>query len=276
MVGLTNQLRSMTFLLGLFLAGSTCFPQERRGPSPVPIQSSKPGIQDNSFLIEEAYNQEQGVVQHISSFSLSLSSERSWLYQFTQEWPAVGQSHQISCTIPYESIGDGAARGIGDVLINYRYQFAAAADWAWVAPRLSVILPTGDHNRGLGDGSFGLQIAVPISKEMSDFLIYHVNFGGKFIFSSGTPTSYYAGGSAVWRPVADLNFLLESLIVSNAAAESNGAAGRETEFVISPGSRFALNFSRLQVVPGIGIPISFRNGETSSSLFLYLSFEHPF
>jgi hypothetical protein len=28
-----------------------------------------PGIQDNSFLVEEAYNQNFGVVQHISSFT---------------------------------------------------------------------------------------------------------------------------------------------------------------------------------------------------------------
>jgi len=266
----------MIFFLALFLAGSLCLAQERRHPEPAPMQSSNPGIQDNSFLMEEAYNQEQGVVQHISSFSLSLSSERSWLYLFTQEWPAVGQAHQISYTIPYESIGDGSARGIGDVLINYRYQLYAEADWAWVAPRLSVILPTGDHNQGLGDGSLGVQIAVPISKEISDFLIVHANFGGKFIFSSGTPASYSAGGSAVWRPTADLNFLIESLIASNATVTPGGAAERETEFVLSPGSRFALNFSHLQVVPGIGIPISFRNSEANSSLFLYLSFEHPF
>ncbi|OLD79488.1 MAG: hypothetical protein AUI33_02655 [Ignavibacteria bacterium 13_1_40CM_2_61_4] len=271
-----KKFRSMTFLLGLLVAGSFCLAQERRRPEPAAMQSSNPGIQDNSFLLEEAYNQEQSVVQHISGFSLSLSSERSWLYQFTQEWPALGQAHQISYTIPYESIGDGAARGIGDVLINYRYQLYADADWAWVAPRLSVILPTGEHSQGLGDGSFGLQIAVPISKEIFDFLIVHANIGGKFIFSSGAPTSYYAGGSAVWRPTADLNFLIESLVASTAAAAPNGGTGRETEFVLNPGSRFALNFSHLQVVPGIGIPIAFSNGEVNSSLFLYLSFEHPF
>jgi hypothetical protein len=33
-----------------------------------------PPIQDNSFLIEEAYNQEPGVVQHISVFTRTRSS----------------------------------------------------------------------------------------------------------------------------------------------------------------------------------------------------------
>jgi hypothetical protein len=40
------------------------------------------GIQDNSFLIEEAYNQEPGVVQHITTLR---RQDRSWFYSFTQE-----------------------------------------------------------------------------------------------------------------------------------------------------------------------------------------------
>jgi len=43
-------------------------------------------IEDNSFLIEEAYNQEAGVVQHISTFALQRGT-RAWVYAFTQEWP---------------------------------------------------------------------------------------------------------------------------------------------------------------------------------------------
>ena len=49
-------------------------------------------IQDNSFLIEEAYNQEAGVVQHISAFSRAEGG--AWLYTFTQEWPLGGIDHQ--------------------------------------------------------------------------------------------------------------------------------------------------------------------------------------
>jgi len=47
--------------------------KENRSPdttkaSKVPSKDT-PQIQDNSFLVEEAYNQEFGVVQHIQSFS---------------------------------------------------------------------------------------------------------------------------------------------------------------------------------------------------------------
>src|SRR5262245_46967893 len=44
------------------------------------------GIHDNSFLVEEAYNQEHGVVQHINNF-IYLAQTKSWAYSFTQEWP---------------------------------------------------------------------------------------------------------------------------------------------------------------------------------------------
>ena len=52
-------------------------------------------IADNSFLIEEAYNQEAGVVQHISAWQRSLRTA-AWAYTFTQEWPVGSQTHQLS------------------------------------------------------------------------------------------------------------------------------------------------------------------------------------
>lgn len=52
-------------------------------------------IQDNSFLLEEAYNQEAGVVQHIQSF-MYLKKSKDWIYTFTQEWPVPKETHQLS------------------------------------------------------------------------------------------------------------------------------------------------------------------------------------
>lgn len=64
------------------------------------------GIYDNSFLIEEAYNQEKGVVQHIltgfySVDKMSGPDIRDLGLDFTQEWPIFTQDHQFSYTIPY-------------------------------------------------------------------------------------------------------------------------------------------------------------------------------
>jgi len=65
---------------------------------PPALAQSSPGIQDNSFLIEEAYNQEYGVVQHINNF-LYLADANDWAYTFTQEWPVTGIRHQLSYTL---------------------------------------------------------------------------------------------------------------------------------------------------------------------------------
>ena len=46
-------------------------------------------ISDNSFLIEEAYNQERRVVQHIFTFMYDYLNH-SWNASFSQEWPAFG------------------------------------------------------------------------------------------------------------------------------------------------------------------------------------------
>src|SRR5438552_7990975 len=56
-------------------------------------------IQDNSFLAEEAYNQEPGVVQHIQTFT-RLWNSKTWAYSFTQEWPVPSHwRHQLSYTV---------------------------------------------------------------------------------------------------------------------------------------------------------------------------------
>jgi len=92
-------------------------------------QSAKPPIiQDNSFLVEEAYNQEKGVVQHINTFTRFRGG--NWVYTFTQEWPVFSQKHQLSYTIPVQRNGERSAggTGVGDIALNYRYQLLGTGE----------------------------------------------------------------------------------------------------------------------------------------------------
>src|SRR6266550_4515399 len=93
-------------------------------------------ISDNSFLIEEAYNQEPGVVQHISAWQRSLHSA-AWAYTFTQEWPVGTQTHQFSYTIPVQRTESPSRTGLGDAALNYRYQLRGAEQRVAIDPRLS-------------------------------------------------------------------------------------------------------------------------------------------
>src|SRR5919198_1486432 len=93
-------------------------------PSVARAQES-PAIADNSFLLEEAYNQEPGVVQHISAWQRSLRSA-AWLFTFTQEWPLGGQAHQLSYTLPVQRTDSPSETGFSDAVLNYRYQLRPA------------------------------------------------------------------------------------------------------------------------------------------------------
>src|SRR5262249_17867665 len=126
------------------------------------------GIQDNSFLVEEAYNQEPGVVQHILNVPINfINGSREVTPSFTQEWPVFSQMHQFSYTIPRAfTEGDN---GMEDMHLNYRLQALTEDGFTPAfAPRLSLVLPTGDRDKGLGVGGVGYETNLPFSKIVSD------------------------------------------------------------------------------------------------------------
>lgn len=173
-------------------------------------------IQDNSFLLEEAYNQEAGVVQHIQSF-MYLKKSKDWIYTFTQEWPVPKETHQFSYTIPVVHMTDPTnSSGIGDIALNYRYQ-AVLKDHIALAPRFSVILPTGDYKKGHGTDSVGLQANIPLSVELTDKFVTHWNFGATYTPSSREPggakadtTAFNYGVSLIYLATENFNLMLEA------------------------------------------------------------------
>jgi hypothetical protein len=234
------------------------------------------GLQDNSFLIEEAYNQEAGVVQHIASLR---RQNGDWSFGFTQEWPLGSQAHQFSYTVPYLWLrGDGAS-GFGDVQLNYRYQaLKESAHVPAFAPRLSLILPTGDENRGTGSGSYGYQVNLPVSKIIADRWTVHGNAGlTSYLDVQGLqPTSYNLGGSIVFAMTRETNFLVEALGDWTETVSDAVAIERAFAFTLLPGMRHAFNLPAGQLVLGAGVPIQFTQGRTDVGALLYLSFEHKF
>lgn len=91
---------------GLFGALTVGGPHSLSLAETAEVSRPSEGIQDNSFLVEEAYNQEAGVVQHILNISPDVGrnnnpGEREWALNFTQEWPVFSQTHQFSYTVPY-------------------------------------------------------------------------------------------------------------------------------------------------------------------------------
>src|SRR6185369_4957863 len=144
----------------------------------------EPQIQDNSFLVEEAYNQERGVVQHINTFSRMWNS-KDWSYSFTQEWPAPGNwHHQLSYTLVgmHAGANSGTGGGMGDTIFNYRYQAIGSGESRLAfSPRLSLLLPTGNVLEGRGLGAVGGQVNLPVSIVLHRRVVTHWNIGGTFV-----------------------------------------------------------------------------------------------
>ena len=251
------------------------------GQSPADSAGKEP-IRDNSFLIEEAFNQPAGVVQHI--VTAARSRDRTLALAFSQEWPVRGVRNQLSYSIPMIRSGTGSETGIGDVGLHYRYQLVGATEGPWfMAPRASVILPTGDANRGMGAGGTTIEGMLPTSMELAK-LTLTTNVGGSITprarAGAGSTTrdvSLRAGGSAIWAMTRSLNLLMESLWTQSTVTQGSTRLSRDREFVISPGVRWARDLaSGMQIVPGLAFPMQVGTRDGDRSVFVYFSVEHSF
>jgi hypothetical protein len=220
--------------------------------------SRKWEISDNSFLAEEAFNQETGVVQNI--FMWTRGRQGTWSASFTQEWPSPGLKHQLSYSIPFTSTGDAA--GVGDTLLNYRYQLREeSARGPAISPRLSLILPTGGEADGLGGGTAGLDVNLPASKQFGDFYV-HANVG--YTWLPDVQRTTHLVGSGIWRVTPMLNLMLE------------GVVNVDESVTVSPGFRRGWNLGERQLVIGLALPITRTEGRSTAALLTYFSYELPF
>lgn len=227
-------------------------------PASTSDSSRKFEITDNSFLVEEAFNQERGIFQNIATWTRS--KDGAWDAVFTQEWPAPGMTHQFSYTVPFASVE--GHRGLGDVLINYRYQLWQEQNGRpAISPRLSMILPTGREKEGLGAGVVGLQVNGPISKQFGDVYL-HANAGWTWLPDVERVT--HMAGSGIWRVTPMFNLMLEAVVEFNQAT------------TLSPGFRRGWNLGDRQLVVGAATPITRASGATTAALLTYFSYELPF
>jgi len=221
-----------------------------------------PPLRDNSFLIEEAYNQEPGVVQHVGTFALGRID--GWALGFDQEWPLGGMRDQLSFSLGL--LDTGADIRMGDIELAYRRQLVGEPESRLlVAPKFSLFWfqavdgPDG-NKEGVG-GSVGL----PVTFVLAPSIVTHLNAGatvGPF-----SPVAN-AGASLVWLLAPTANLLVEGIWA--------GQRGSPSVYVLNPGARFAINAGSLQIVPGISFPIDLTGHEETDVVFFYLSFEHPY
>jgi len=257
-------------------------------PLQSPLIASEPlakGIQDNSFFIEEAYNQEPGVVQHILNVPIDFTNgSREIAPSFTQEWPVFSQTHQFSYTIPYVFTEND--NEMEDMRLNYRLQaFMEDKYTPAFAPRLSVVLPTGDRDKGFGTGVVGYETNLPFSKIVSERWTLHFN-AGMSVFPNAHQsrhlTNYNVGASAIYTVSRDFNLMLETVAgwnedIAEGVLAFEETVERSTTAIISPGVRYAFNLPNdAQLVIGAALPIGLTADSPDWGMFFYCSFEHAF
>jgi hypothetical protein len=240
---------------------------------PTPAPKPEPfAILDNSFLVEEAFNQEAHIFQNIFG---AVRQAGAWQMTFTQEWPAPSIRHQLSYTIGAQ--GAASASSVSDTLLNYRLQVLEEGPGRPAfAPRISAIVPSG--SRRTGGGLAGLQVNLPFSKQHDDFY-FHWNGGLTWLHRSDGDdlASPQLAGSAIYRLRPMLNLMLESVLVDLAVPAPDGRVEHGGVFTLSPGVRGGWNVAEdSQVILGAAVPITRAGGQTSTGIFGYFSYELRF
>ena len=215
------------------------------------------GIVDNSFIVEEAFNQDRGVVQTMLQ-AFRFSDDGRVESTVTQEWPLGGPRHQFSYVIPFVTFNP--AHGLGDIPINYRFQLATeGARLPAMAPRLTIILPTATRLLRDEDDAVGWEVNLPASKRFG-YLYVHGNIGTTHVLGETTP---FGGASAIVAVRPMLNAMVESIF-------------RPDSVTLSPGVRFGWNIGDRQFVVGVGAPVTWRDDDHSTAALMYVSWEAPF
>ncbi len=169
--------------------------------------------------------------------------------------------------------------------LNYRYQLTGGErGGAPIAPRATLLLPTGSTRAGRGTGGAGAQVNLPVSYLVSQRLIAHTNAGATLTPRADVPggghaaaRGYNLGQSVIWLMRANFNAMLELAWTRDETVVSPGVRERQNALFLSPGLRGAVDFpSGLQVVPGLAIPIGLGASRGEREIYFYLSLEHPF
>lgn len=267
---ITHTLAAAALVASAALPAAAQTPAPAAAPAPAPASVSKFGIADNSFLVEEAFNQEFGIFQNI--FVMTRSHTGLWSGSFTQEWPVPGMKHQFSYTIPL-SVFDGSA-SLGDALINYRYQMLDGANGTVAfSPRLSLVVPTSKEGREFGASGAGLQMNLPVSKQTGSVFI-HLNAGTTMIREAGSGTPWqqtpFAAGSVIVAVRPMFNLMVEAYTESRP-----GLKDRDVSTTIAPGFRTGINVGDKQWIVGVAVPIT-RGAVRDHGVLGYLWSELPF
>lgn len=200
-------------------------------------------IEDNSFLLLEAYTQGKNEIQFIQHYNSPQDGD--YRYDLTLEMPLEPDKQQLNTNL---TSGEE-----GDFNLGYTYQLSSSS-----IQNLTLTTPTD------GSRSYGATLLHAITHKLSENWVNHWNLGLEF----RTDTTLILGTSLVYLLHDRLNLLTEVLLETD----------KETSLILNPGLRssFKLNWKNTEMVPGLAFPIEIKKDPVNVGVFLYLSFESEF
>lgn len=233
-------------------------------------------LEGNSFLVEEAYNMDEGHVAQTATMRRDRGGD--WMMVLSQDWALGSARHQGGFALAYgRQQGPGSSAGAADTVLNYRYQVADGDEGFALTPRLTMSWPTGSPERGLGSGGVGLAVNLPASRRWGDWGATHLNLGGGYTPSgkdgSGVTASsafLATGASVAWAARSEVNLLLEALYTRSWAAGS-----ASDSLVVSPGVRAGATFGAVKLVAGLSAPLGVLPADRRFAVIGYLSVDLP-
>jgi hypothetical protein len=252
------------------------------------VEDEKPDdrlLQSNGLLVDTAYHQEDGEVQHALTFSRSRKD--GWASAVSQEWPLFSEKHQVSISLPADLFVkrlDGS-RGVGDLTLEYSYFLLGDnRSRVTVSPGVGISLPTGSVTKGLGAGGAGASVKLPISVMLSRRLASNSTVELGYVPSAKNGEGdqfhirkYELGQSFVWFARPNFNVLLEAVWEKSRATNGGGFKEIESESFVSPGVRWAHVFHNgVSIIPGVAVPVGVGTSRGARGILFYLAVEHRF
>jgi len=233
----------------------------QRAPEPEPDEESGTVIEFSGFFVEEAYNQERGMLQQIAR--VTAVRHGSWGGRYSQEWPVFDERRQLELAALVN--GEDGLAGLGAEL---RFLLAGGEDAVFT-------LSPGVEAAWERDGEWEIELMVPASVRLFEGLVASTNAAFSVHPEDGG-TSWQVGQGLIWRAHPRLNFLLEG-VYSHGESVLEGADEEDEGFIVSPGVQVAFPLGEdAQLVPGIAFPVGAGPSSGQRAVMFYLSLEHPF
>ncbi len=124
------------------------------------------------LVTSKAFPEDEALL--LADFTKGREGVRDWVTEFAVE-RRVGTRGQVEVSLPFavHDVTDGPTTGgVGDLTLSYaQVLYADLPSLTIVSASLDLVLPSGDHRRGLGDGTVSFEPSLLAGKQIRNLVI---------------------------------------------------------------------------------------------------------